>query len=334
VLFRKRSSFVSFRIALLVSAAGAVIALAIGTPEARAFPTYSGWWGGECRTCHGDFEAPVYLPPSRDQEWTDLFGVGALHGNHWRMVGFDCGACHPSGNSGRHHLRYDQPIPPGSVVPFPDTDGDGFPDASYSCLSCHGDEFTVFRDCLACHNVGGPSVSNGAVVSMSESESAAFPMSCIGCHGRAEHDAGGLVTAAGLRRHHWNAGVPCTPCHVDSDPGSGFAPVSEAVLPPNYAALGIDPLNRPPDFSEDFAGSPLGLDNDGDGIYDEADPSSNLRCGLGSELAVLLPPLAWLRRYRRRRYSSSNGDWGNEHRRRRPRRLRRTGGLHLVAPDD
>ena len=183
---RERPSVVSSRIALLVSAAGAVIALAIGAHEARAFPTYSGWWLGECRTCHGDFRASTYRPPSRDQEWTDRFGAGALHGNHWEMVGFECDACH-----------------------------------------------------MGPTRVG---------VSMSESDSAAFPMSCIGCHGRAEHDAGGLVTAAGLRRHHWNGGVPCTPCHADSEPAAGFAPVGEQVLPPNYDALAIDPCNFAPDL--------------------------------------------------------------------------------------
>jgi hypothetical protein len=63
----------------------------------------------------------------------------------------------------------------------------------------------------------------------------------------------------------------------------------------------MDPLNRPPGFTEDFAGSPLGLDNDGDYLYDEADPDAPARrCGLGIELALLLPAIVWLRRFKRR----------------------------------
>ena len=243
---RKPMPIVSFRFAVLGVTAGALIAFTIGTSDARAFPTYSGWPQGECRDCHGDFRASIYHPPSRDEEWTDAFSAGALHGNHWDMVGFDCEACHM-----------------------------------------------------------GPGRS---VVSMSESDSVDFPLSCIGCHGRAEHDAGGLVTAAGLRRRHWNGGVPCTPCHADSEPAAGFAPAGEDVLPPNYDALGIDSCNFPPESSEDFAGSTLGLDNDGDGFYDDDDmdcvapslPPGGLKaaCGLGIELTLILPALLWLRRRR------------------------------------
>ncbi len=116
------------------------------------------------------------------------------------------------------------------------------------------------------------------------------------------------MTAAGLRRHHWNAGVPCTPCHADSEPAAGFGPAGEDEFPPNYDALGIDPCNFAPELSEDFAGSALGLDNDGDGFYDEDDLDCvappppivfSTNCGVGIELTLLMPLLLWLRRSRR-----------------------------------
>jgi hypothetical protein len=84
--------------------------------------------------------------------------------------------------------------------------------------------------------------------------------------------------------------------------------VGEHVFPPNYFSLDIKPCNRPAppprDFFENFAGSALGLDNDGDDFYDEADPDCSAihynRCGLGVELVLVLPPLLRLRRTRRR----------------------------------
>jgi hypothetical protein len=214
--FRKRSPVLSCRIATLAGAAGIVIALSIAASDARAFPTYSGWWLGECTQCHGDFRASTYLPPSRDQAWPDQFGAGALHGTHWGMVGFDCAACH--------------------------MDGSRYP------------------------------------VSMTESSSSTFP------------------------------------CHADSEPSQGFHPVGENVKPPNYFFLDIEPCNRAPDFREDFAGSGLGLDNDGDDRYDEADPDCAVKgsptCGLGPELGLVLMPLL---RLRRRRYGDSRPMEGRVH---------------------
>ena len=138
---------------------------------------------------------------------------------------------------------------------------------------------------------------------MSESDSASFPHACTGCHGvpstMLEDRDGRRPSPSPLERR-----VPCTPPARDSEPAFGFTPVGEQVFPPNYDALGIDPCNRPPDL-ENFAGSALGLDNDGDGYYDGDDldgdaPQPRPRCGLGIELSLLLPPLGWLGRRRRR----------------------------------
>lgn len=68
----------------------------------------------------------------------------------------DCRACHSSGVPDRHHSLYDRPIPPGSLVPYLDTGGDGVPSKTYSCVSCHGTTFIVERDCTECHNNGSP----------------------------------------------------------------------------------------------------------------------------------------------------------------------------------
>ena len=54
-----------------------------------------------------------------------------------------CRACHDSGVPDRHHMLYGEPIPEGESVPYPDADGDGNPDATFGCLTCHGPNFTV-----------------------------------------------------------------------------------------------------------------------------------------------------------------------------------------------
>ena len=55
--------------------------------------------------------------------------IGMLDVVTGAMCEMDCRACHDSGISNRHHTLYGQPIPPGSVVPHPDGDSDGRPDA-------------------------------------------------------------------------------------------------------------------------------------------------------------------------------------------------------------
>jgi hypothetical protein len=107
------------------------------------------------------------------------------------------------------------------------------------------------------------------------------PVSCMGCHG-VDPNPGTANThwGAGLRLHHLNAGVPadrngdkCTACHQD-DP----TPPAESVLPAFYFTPDVnhpnkptDPCNPAPDLPEHFAGLTLGIDNDGDLSYDQAD---------------------------------------------------------------
>jgi hypothetical protein len=84
----------------------------------------------------------------------------------------DCRYCHDSGVQDRHHLLYDQPIPPDSIVPYPDSDGDGNPDTVYDCLNCHDASFTIERDCLVCHTT-----------SPHHSTELAQSGDCVACHG-------------------------------------------------------------------------------------------------------------------------------------------------------
>jgi hypothetical protein len=132
------------------------------------------------------------------------------------------------------------------------------------CDTCHGEGSTRFY----------PVFLNQSVSTFLE------PISCMGCHGRwddagNDNDFEGL--GAGLRQHHTNAGVTeCKTCHADADPVN-YTPVGENVLPPYYFAPDPEFPNKPTDpcnkhGEEDYAGIRKGLDNDGDGRYDESDP--------------------------------------------------------------
>ncbi len=106
---------------------------------------------------------------------------------------------------------------------------------------------------------------------------------CAGCHGRTEDGITPGTTegfGAGLRQRHWRGGVTtCVSCHTDSNPANK-TPAPEKVKPPYYASPGTnhpampsDPCNAGPAFNENFAASTLGLDNDGNGLFDANDPS-------------------------------------------------------------
>ncbi len=133
-------------------------------------------------------------------------------------------------------------------------------------------------DCATCHG-GGDEFP--VVINQSDGGSGLDPIACVGCHGRAEDNHAGNPdfpngVGAGLRQHHFSAGVTvCTGCHQDANP-SNFAVVGEDILPPYFANPGSGHPNIPGDAcnadgSENFRGDPEGLDNDGDNVYDTAD---------------------------------------------------------------
>lgn len=130
------------------------------------------------------------------------------------------------------------------------------------CKTCHTspDRFPVFLD-SSDGGTGLPAIS------------------CMGCHGRDEdmgHD--GTVSpgrGAGLRQHHTNAGVTaCAKCHPDADPNN-YKPVGENVAPPYYFVPDAVHPDKPVDacsVSELVVSLANGLDNDGDLLYELADP--------------------------------------------------------------
>lgn len=92
---------------------------------------------------------------------------------------------------------------------------------------------------------------------------------CLGCHGRTDPVNPGQLTGSGLRAHHATSGIPdCYTCHTTDQP-----PQPESVMPLWYGgsvSIITDPCNS--DGSENWTTDALGLDNDGDGLYDGADP--------------------------------------------------------------
>ena len=218
----------------------------------------------------------------------------------------------------------------GSLLAYPTySSGDG---ETGNCATCHGifnqSPYTSLSDgqnwlndlhdihrrdmlesqCSACHlGSNGPPVFTG----LSDGTSDLAPLGCAGCHGREEDGLNpGVDTEGyglGLQQHHWNADDAhptlnlkvCgnAGCHIRANPLIG-TPVGENVLPPHYADQGTlvdppdDPCNQAPGFNENFAGLTIGLDNDGDGIYDEADPDCSVTTGSPGEASgAALPPV-------------------------------------------
>lgn len=177
-----------------------------------------------------------------------------------------------------------------------------------NCATCHGDfrasgyvsrsdqvawgtslhnahrQTMLNADCNVCH-VGADRFP--VLLDQSNGGIGFSPISCIGCHGRAEPGAGGAVKGSGLRQHHDRNGVQvCRNCHTDANPAT-FSTIGERTAPPYYFTPDAAHPDKPTDpcngnGSEGRVAPPLGLDNDGDNIYDGTDPDCS-PAGAGDE---------------------------------------------------
>lgn len=194
------------------------------------------------------------------------------------------------------------------------------------CVGCHGDfasgtyisdtdgtswgtdlmsghsAFMGSGTCNVCHQPPSGTPLTPVFIGLSAGISGYSPISCLGCHGR-DADAGGECVSgnpavidaencgmgSGLRFHHAEAGIDdCADCHSD------VAPAGEDAMPAYYFTPDTAHPNKPvdacnavaPPGNENKFGL-FGLDNDGDGLYDQDDPDceSATVCGDGSTSA-------------------------------------------------
>jgi hypothetical protein len=193
--------------------------------------------------------------------------IGMLDTVAWSLAEADCRTCHSSGVPDRHHLLYGEPIPEGSLVPYPDSDGDGVDDTIYGCLNCHAADMSVVRDCVWCHNIGSPHHTLPAAVDLQ----------CTSCHGDLVDNpydghyvpsyAPSLVTPyRGLDGDGWENPPWRTP-DLTSD-GSGLIVPADATVtvqgPPFFAVTNIGALGTIHTRSapHDLSFKPVGSNND------------------------------------------------------------------------
>ena len=175
----------------------------------------------------------------------------------------NCRFCHGDFRASSYLSRHDQ-------QPWVVVDGS----QTYTGLHDIHRRFMVSSDCSTCHMAQSFPVFTRA----SAGGTGFAPIGCAGCHGRAEDEIPGTSSyAAGLLQKHDRNGVHlCRSCHDDADPAN-YTPVAEAVPPPYYFAPDPDHPHKPTDpcnaggTGENIAGGPDGLDNDGNGLYDQLD---------------------------------------------------------------
>ncbi len=147
----------------------------------------------------------------------------------------------------------------------------------------------VSSDCNICHT-GTPEImvthSHPFLLESSTGGAGLAAISCVGCHGRdrrhgPDHCVWNLPNEARACVSTTRAFANCGGCHSDQ---TGYTPVGENILPNYYANPGTGHPNIPSSAcnGENFAGSATGLDNDGNGLYDVADPN----CPVPVELMI------------------------------------------------
>ena len=148
--------------------------------------------------------------------------------------------------------------------PYRSPTGEVWPDTA---MNVHRNSGYMNTDCDACHTSGdsrNPYIGRSA----GDTWGGTPGEGCVGCHGR---EYGGASEGYGLRRHHAaRGGAICATCHA-----ADATPLPETASPANYGGpltLAHDPCNAAPGYGEDYSGNLRGLDNDGDTLYDAADP--------------------------------------------------------------
>jgi hypothetical protein len=164
---------------------------------------------------------------------------------------------------------------------YPAYDDDPSATIGTGCVNCHGG-FTggpgnalhnnhvnglMTTSCNLCHPAGG-----GTKPVLTYSSGTGGGYGCAGCHGNDYGEmSGGQPKASGygLRQHHANNGVTvCADCH-------GTVPILPENDPPPYYTMMVSRLTDPCDSTQEdlpFDVDSVGLDNDGDGLVDAADP--------------------------------------------------------------
>ena len=171
--------------------------------------------------------------------------------------GSNCSACHSDFTDGSS--------PTGATFPGDDKH------------QMHRSSGSMNTECNLCHTSGD---DRNPFIGSSTGTAANTGYGCVGCHGRVEDAGNDSLSAglgAGLRQHHTNAGITmCSACHFDASPAN-YTPVGENVKPPYYDT--VDTLVMKPCNPDNMAnvnenwtiGDFLGLDNDGDFLYDTVD---------------------------------------------------------------